>query len=130
MVARAPLAGVAGIAQSGDKAGVREQAHGPDLSGVDDDGVVGLTAADEGDHAVVAGRGVLHGALVAGDRHRLALAHAQRMTAGYDRNSPYPVSASSRTSTLPPEPHHRQATSSTTSDSTSSSSTVSSPPRE
>lgn len=51
----------------GNEAGLGEQSHCPEVGQVDDDGIIGVTPAQKGDHAVVAGRSVLHDAVVAID---------------------------------------------------------------
>ena len=57
-------------AQVGDQPGPLEHPNGPRLVGVDDDRVTGLAIEQEGDKAVIAGVGVLKGAVVAVDGDR------------------------------------------------------------
>jgi hypothetical protein len=61
------------VAQLRHETGLAEEADGPLLGDVDHQGVFGLPPADERDHAVLAGRGVLLVALGAIDRE----AHGQ-----------------------------------------------------
>jgi len=53
------------MAQFWDETGIGEHAQRPVFAHIDNEGIAGLTGADEGDHAVGTGVGVLHDALIA-----------------------------------------------------------------
>jgi len=72
-----------------DQSGQFEQANGAGLVGVDDDGIIGCTPDDEGDHAVVTDRGLPVPAVGAVDGERLlGCCRATRSTDGRRHGNP------------------------------------------
>ena len=55
------------MSQFGHETRIGEHAQRPVFADIDHEGIAGLTRADKGDHAVRAGVGVLHDALIAVD---------------------------------------------------------------
>lgn len=63
-----------------------EDAQVSDVGLADDDGVVGVVSTDEGDYTVIAGRGALEAAVVAGDNERTA--HGRHHSRGVRQRTP------------------------------------------